>query len=110
MCSTAYQNAIAAAAAAVAAARPAPKRKAETCTCKAYGFIHRKGGGKCLGKHHGPFCGACGEPADPKQEDFGYGVTEFWGRVSNHRDVRTVSRCCEAELYEDASLTIEYEP
>lgn len=80
------------------------------CTCKHYSFPHRIGGGQCIGKQHGPFCGDCGEPAEATRADFGYGVTEYWGSVSTHRDVRTVSRCCEAELFEDASLTEPYQP
>lgn len=101
---------IAAAVAAAVGARPAAQRKPEPCTCKAYSFPHRYAGGKCLSKHHGPFCGDCGQPAEAKREDFGYGALEAWGQRFTHRDVRTVSRCCEADLYENASLTIEYEP
>jgi hypothetical protein len=83
---------------------------ATTCHCKSYKFPHRSGGGACLARQDGPFCGDCGEPAETQDVDFGYGVTEFWGHVSNHRDVRTVSACCEADLFADASLRIDYQP
>ena len=86
-------------------------RKQENCTCKGYSFVHRLASGKCIARGtHGPYCGHCGEPASPRRVDFGYGVTEFWGHVSNHRDVQIVSDCCEAPLWEDASLTVEYQP
>lgn len=85
------------------------KRTQDTCTCKSYGFPHRLASGKCHGAQSGPFCGDCGESAEPKSVDFGYGVTEYWGSVSTHRDVQIVSTCCEADLFEDASLTVNYE-
>lgn len=78
------------------------------CKCRGYTFPHRPAGGKCLATERGPFCGDCGKPADATRQDFGYGVTEYWGSVSNHSDVRTVSRCCEADLFDDASLTKPY--
>lgn len=83
-------------------------RTAAVCTCKAYAFPHRAKGGSCHAKQSGPFCGECGEPAEATTDDFGIGTTEFWGHVSTHRDIQTVSRCCEADLFEDASLTIPY--
>ncbi len=86
-----------------------PKAKKQpTCDCRAYHFRHRLGGGACFGKHHGPFCGKCGEPAEPERADFGIGHYEAWGRSGIHRDEAIVSRCCEAELFEDASLTEPY--
>jgi len=84
-------------------------RTQETCTCKSYAFPHRIKSGACAAKQPGPYCGECGQPAEAKREDFGYGVTEFWGSVSNHRDVQTVSCCCEAPVFRDASLTEPYE-
>lgn len=83
---------------------------AETCRCKAYPFPHREKGGKCHARDHGPYCGHCGEPAEPVPIDFGIGHYEAWGAAGCDRNVQTVSRCCEATLYSDASLTIEYQP
>lgn len=81
-----------------------------TCACKAYTFPHREASGKCYAKQPGPYCGECGQPAEAKRMDFGYGVTEAWGVVSNHSDVQTVSTCCEAPVFEDANLTKPYVP
>lgn len=82
----------------------------ETCRCRAYAFPHREASGKCFAKEHGPYCGHCGEAAEPVQRDFGIGAYEAWGATGFDRNVQTVSRCCEATLYSDASLTIEYQP
>lgn len=82
----------------------------EVCTCKGYAFPHRLAGGACLGKQHGPFCGECGEPTEAVTRDFGYGALEAWGQRFTHTDLQTVSRCCDADLYADASLTTEYDP
>jgi hypothetical protein len=84
-------------------------RKPTVCGCKAYSFPHRATGGACHASQSGPFCGECGEPCKAKRMDFGYGRTEFWGSVSTHTDIQTVSTCCEAPAYDDASLTIEHE-
>lgn len=84
------------------------RRTQETCTCKAYHFPHRSKSGHCHAKRHGPYCGECGEPAEPIRADFGYGALEAWGQRFTHTDVRTVSRCCEADLFDDASLTEPY--
>lgn len=81
---------------------------ATACTCRSYGFPHRLGGGRCFGKEPGTFCGACGEPAVPVRRDFGFGAYECHGSTGVHRDIRTVSECCEAELFDDASLKSEY--
>lgn len=43
-------------------------------------------------------CEFCEKPCYGKWVDFGVGVTEFWGSVSNHEDVQYVSNCCEAPL------------
>jgi hypothetical protein len=84
-------------------------REQTNCTCKGYSFIHRSGGGKCLGKEGGPFCGSCGEPASPKSMDFGIGHYEYCGATGVHSDVQVVSSCCEADLFEDASLKTEFQ-
>lgn len=76
-----------------------------TCTCSGYKFPHRATSGKCLDDGNGMFCGACGQPCESTTVDFGYGGYEFWGRTGNHRDVQTVSACCEAAIYADAGLT-----
>lgn len=77
------------------------------CTCRAYRFPHRSGGGKCLDDGSGVFCGACGEPCTTTTADFGIGLYEFWGRAGVDRNVHTVSACCEAPIYRNASLTHE---
>ena len=81
---------------------------AAVCRCSAYRFPHREGGGKCFAAVDGPYCGACNAACVPTLEDYGYGETEFWGSVSVHRDVQVVSDCCEAAVYEDASLSIPF--
>jgi hypothetical protein len=78
-----------------------------TCTCKGYPFIHRLGGGRCLDDGSGQFCGECGEPCEVTDVNFGIGPYEFHGRAGNDRNVRTVSACCEAPIYTDASLSHE---
>ena len=37
------------------------------------------------------------------QIDEGIGITEFWGAVSNHVDMVTVSECCEADYVDSLS-------
>ncbi|HJV52820.1 MAG TPA: hypothetical protein VJ652_15235 [Noviherbaspirillum sp.] len=81
----------------------------KNCTCKAYPFIHRAGGGKCHDDGSGCFCGSCGMPASPVRRDFGYGALEAWGNRFVHTDIQTVSECCEADLYADASLKTFYQ-
>lgn len=84
------------------------RRIRPTCTCKAYPFPHRSGSGKCYGDDAGPFCGSCGEPCRPTDVDFGIGSYEYWGFKGVDTNVQTVSDCCEASLFSDASLTKEY--
>lgn len=48
-----------------------------------------------------PWCADCGEPCEAIDIDVGYGVTEYWGAVSNHEDWIVVSDCCEADLIHD---------
>lgn len=83
------------------------QRKAP-CTCKAYAFPHREHSGKCYAGQLGPYCGDCGHPTEAARIDFGHGRTEYWGSVSNHSDIQTVSTCCEALVFDDASLTVPY--
>ena len=78
------------------------------CTCQAYKFPHRPEGGRCYAASTGPFCGSCGEPCSPKEIDEGIGSYEFWGHKGVDRRIVTVSHCCEASVYEDASLKVNY--
>lgn len=43
-------------------------------------------------------CDFCKKPCYGRWEDHGIGETEFWGSVSNHKDMRYVSNCCGAPL------------
>jgi hypothetical protein len=43
------------------------------------------------------FCPCCKKFATAVVIDVGYGVTEAWGVVSDHVDLRTVCNRCEAE-------------
>jgi hypothetical protein len=78
-----------------------------TCTCKGYKFPHRATSGKCLDDGSGMFCGACGEPCQATDAEIDVGAYEFWGRTGVDRNIQTVSHCCEATIYADASLTEE---
>lgn len=80
-------------------------RAQTTCTCKGYRFPHRATSGKCVDDGGGAFCGACGDPCRVTTVDFGIGDYEYCGARGVHRDLREVSACCEAEVFEDASLT-----
>ena len=73
------------------------------CYCAAYRFPHRASGGACPANARQPqrLCAACGMPANPTKVDFGIGRYEFWGQCGIHRDVRTVSDCCEDDLIDN---------
>lgn len=43
------------------------------------------------------FCPCCKKFTAAIVIDVGYGVTEYWGSVSNHVDLRTVCNHCESE-------------
>lgn len=45
-------------------------------------------------------CPSCGEECDGGFVDLGVGVTEYWGNVQNHEDIRYVSDCCWADIPE----------
>jgi len=77
------------------------------CLCKSYAFPHRPKSGRCMAVDHGPFCGACGKACDTREVDQGIGAYEAWGYRGVDRRMTTVSHCCEAAVYQDASLTIE---
>lgn len=49
-------------------------------------------------------CGHCNQTCQGQHIDFGVGVTEFWGVVSNDKCIQFVSRCCEVQMYEDFEL------
>lgn len=83
-------------------------REQVTCRCSGYSFPHREGSKQCHAKYPGPYCSACSGAAEPVQRDFGIGHYEHHGTCGIDRNIKTVSDCCEATLYEDASLTIEY--
>jgi len=51
------------------------------------------------------FCGHCEKACKGTSVDFGYGVTEFWGSVSNDVNIQYVSKCCEHEMFYDKELT-----
>ena len=51
------------------------------------------------------FCSNCKKPCKGTNVDFGYGVTEFWGSVSNDVNIQYVSQCCEDEMFYDKDLT-----
>lgn len=74
------------------------------CTCRAYPFPHKEKTGRCLAGDY-QYCGDCGQPCDIKQVDDGIGAYEFWGRTGVDRRISTVSRCCEANVFSNASLT-----
>lgn len=50
------------------------------------------------------YCGECAKECNPVQRDFGYGRTEFWGAVSVHANVHTVSDCCDGDIFADPEL------
>jgi hypothetical protein len=43
------------------------------------------------------FCRCCKKNRIATIIDAGYGLTEYWGSVSNHVDLRTVCDYCESE-------------
>ena len=73
------------------------------CHCAAYRFPHRASGGACPANVELPqdLCSSCGFPANSIKVDFGIGAHEYWGSRGRHRDVRTVSECCEADLLDN---------
>ncbi len=49
-------------------------------------------------------CGHCRQACQGEHVDFGVGVTEFWGNVSNDVCIQFVSKCCQVQMYEDYEL------
>lgn len=92
-------------------------RPALQCNCSAYRFPHRAGGGTCEARpltrwdswrrafvaEPQPLCAHCGRPTDAVTVDFGIGPYEAWGVRGWHRDVHTVSECCEASLVDNTN-------
>lgn len=54
------------------------------------------------------FCGDCGMPCRPFEEDFGFGPYEFQGHPGIDKDVRVVSDCCEACVFTNWELTVNF--
>lgn len=80
------------------------------CYCKAYGFPHRAGSGKCLDGKGDMFCEQCGDPCTASWKDTGIGSYEYWGQKCRDTRSEYLSDCCDAEVYSDASLTHQYLP
>lgn len=55
------------------------------------------------------FCQCCGVNRTATVIDVGYGLTEYWGSVSNHVDLRTVCNYCESEDIFDLDSVPEQE-
>lgn len=55
------------------------------------------------------YCGKCKKECGWQELDYGFGVTEYWGAVSNHVCIERVSDCCEGDLYLDSELEQHYE-
>lgn len=49
-------------------------------------------------------CPACQQESSTTLVDFGIGNNEYWGCVTCDRNVRLVSRCCEADVGQDDLL------
>ena len=80
------------------------RRLQSQCHCAAYRFPHRAGGGQCEANPRSPedlLCEECGGPTESITADFGIGAYEYWGYCGVHRDVRTVSACCDGGLIEN---------
>lgn len=54
------------------------------------------------------YCGECGKECSARLVDEGIGPFEFWGSRGTHHEYVVVSSCCEATVYEDKDLTLEY--
>lgn len=79
------------------------------CFCSSYLFQHRPGLGTCKVTPPGdsqvlePLCGACGQPADGHDEDWGVGETEAWGVRAADTNWVFVSDCCGVEFAENSA-------
>ena len=54
-------------------------------------------------------CTECGEPCEGTKADFGIGPYEYWGAMCVDTNIQFVSKCCEAEMRDDAGDLIEWE-
>lgn len=84
------------------------KRPERTCHCTSYPFPHRMGSGKCVATPFDRLCSECGQPAEAITVDYGIGAYEYWGMRGVHRDVQTVTECCEASFTENDGITGRY--
>lgn len=74
-------------------------RERDLCPgCVAYSHPHRRGGGRCLALHEGPFCFECGQPCSTTEVE-----------VDDGQARTLVSLCCEAEVFADAARTKRYQ-
>jgi len=55
------------------------------------------------------YCGECGKPCKTVKSDFGIGRYEIHGHVGIDRDIQIVSRCCDAEVFTNWELTVNYD-
>lgn len=60
--------------------------------------------------HQAITCDACGDPCEVVTADFGRGPYEYWGFRGVDRDIRTVSRCCEATFTDPNADDEEHTP
>jgi hypothetical protein len=86
------------------------KQMQHVCHCSSYRFPHRMGGGDCKAWHDDVLCEACGQPAELTTVDYGIGAYEFWGIPGVHRDVHTVTVCCEAGTVDNVRSRSEWFP
>jgi len=56
-----------------------------------------------------PICSVCKKSCQEVERDFGYGVTEYWGSVSCHTNIQTVSKCCDGDLLYEENMETEDE-
>ncbi len=78
----------------------------EVCRCKAYSFPHHARSGRCYASSEGPFCGSCGKPTDVKVGKIEKEMRSPSRPYVNYNSY--ASACCEAEVFDDANLTIPY--
>jgi hypothetical protein len=55
------------------------------------------------------YCGQCGKPCEWEKVDTGIGAYEFWGQKCVDKNIEVLSTCCEADIYTNAELTVNYE-
>lgn len=50
------------------------------------------------------YCGECRKECQTVERDFGIGSYEFWGAPGVHKNIHTVSECCDGDIYADPEL------